>query len=229
MYTGVVDVSHWEYDSLQGRIAAPLAAARSAGVAVVIAKATQGKDYVDPTWRKWARAIVDAGLLLGAYHFNSATSAGDNQADWFLRALEAAGVDVDRTMLCLDYERNPTDPTMTVPDARAFVHRIHARTGQRPAIYGDSSFLGNRFNLAPDVLGEFPLWVAAYGPTVPKIPKAWTGAGRHGYTLFQYTNGTQGPADQAAWPRVTVGLGRVDRSAYNGTESQLRAAWPKLA
>lgn len=226
MYTGILDVSHWEYDRLGARgIVTALASAKAAGIGVVIAKATQGKDYVDPSWKKWARAVRDAGLLLGAYHFNSNTSPGDDQAEWFLKALDDTPETYGRDdmLLCLDYERNPNPAhTMTQSDARAFVHRIHARTGQRPTVYGDSSFLG-QFNRERDVLAEFPLWVAAYGPSNPKLPKAWSTAG---WTLFQYTNGTSGPGNQTTYPRLTPGFGKCDRSAFDGTFEELRAAWP---
>ncbi len=230
MYTGILDVSHWEFDSLKGKLAPALAAAKAAGIGAVIAKATQGKDYVDPTWPMWAAAIREAGLLLGAYHFNSNSSPGDQQADWFLKAVDGVA-DLRTTLLCLDYESNPNPAhTMTQSDARAFVHRVHARTerltGRHPMIYGDSSFL-SQFNVAGDLIGEFPLWIAAYGPSVPKLPRAWTGYTMPGYSLFQYTNGTDGPADQTTWPRKTPGFGACDRSAFRGTFNDLRTQiWP---
>lgn len=221
MITGILDVSHWEYDSLKGKIAPALAKAKAAGIVAVIAKATQGKDYVDPSWPKWSKAIRDAGLLLGAYHFGSNTSAGDAQADWFKFHVTKTNVSLSKTLLVLDFERNPKpSATMTLDGARAFLHRLGGGM-----LYGDSSFLSQITN-PDDVLGEFPLWIAAYGPSVPKIPRAWRGPARHGYTLFQYTNGVAGPSNLDTWPRLTAGFGRIHRSAFQGTEKELRARWP---
>jgi lysozyme len=222
MITGILDVSHWEYDRLGGRLAPALQQAKAAGIVAVIAKATQGKDYVDPSWPKWARAITDAGLLLGAYHFGSNTSAGDQQADWFLAALAAAQIDPARTLLALDFENNPKPAdTMGLCSARVFLHRTHARTARRPMLYGSN--LLQSFNDPHDVVGEFPLWIAAYGPSVPNVPRAW-----RKWTLFQYTDGPNGPADQTTWPRRTPGFGMIDRSAYAGTAAQLRDVWQGL-
>ena len=58
----VVDLSHWEaqVDFVQ---------AKTAGIAAVILKATQGTGFLDPTFASRAVAAHAAGLLLGAYHF----------------------------------------------------------------------------------------------------------------------------------------------------------------
>jgi len=228
--TGILDVSHWEFDRLKGKITPALKQARDAGIVAVIAKATQGKDYVDPSWKQWASAILDAGLLLGAYHFGSNLSPGDQQSDWFVQAVKSASVDVSKTLLVLDFETN-TKPsqTMTTEQARAFLSRLdatflHPLNERRPMLYSGSSFLIDQVPDKNDMLGAFPLWIAAYGPTKPKIPRAWAD-----WSLFQYTDGPIGPADTAAWPRITPGFGGIDRSACKRTAEQLRAEWPTIA
>jgi len=221
MYTGILDVSHWEYDSLHGRIADALARAKDDGIRVVIAKATQGKDYVDPSWPKWARAVQDAGLVLGAYHFGSNTSPGDQQSLFFLERVMREVDNADRVILALDFERNPTPSrTMSLSDARTWLYCTAYNTERRPLLYGDSSFL-SQISDRNDALGEFPLWVAAYGNRRPRIPPAWR---RDGWTLWQYTDGPFGPDDQVAWPRRVAGFpSQLDRSAYEGTLQELCA------
>jgi lysozyme len=229
MYTGILDVSHWEYDRLGARgIRKALTIAKAAGIGLVIAKASQGKDYVDPSFNAWVNAIVDAGLMLGAYHFGSNTAAGAVEADWFLKALSQYRRDErnlpDHMMLCLDWEKDPkkASRTMALDQAREFLNRVESTMGRRAVLYSGSSFLCDHVR-GNDPIGRFPLWVAAYGPTHPKIPRAWSE-----YALFQYTDGVYGPADQARYPRKTLGFGKdgrpggCDRSLFNGTLEQLR-------
>lgn len=221
MHTGILDVAHWELDSIGAHgIDNALRLAREAGITAVFAKATQGKDYIDPSWKVFAPAIRNAGLLLGAYHFASNTAPGDQEADWFLKAVGTV-VDVATVRLCLDFEPNPKpSATMTLSQARAWIQRTQGVTERLPTIYGDSSFMGQVHDPA-DKLGGYPLWIAAYGNPPPRIPKAWAA-----WTFWQYTDGPNGPRDQVAWPRVTPGFGaKVDRSAFNGTAEQLAAMW----
>jgi lysozyme len=219
MITSVVDLSHWEWSASAGR---RVKEARDAGIAAVIVKATQGKDYVDPTFEKWAPIVLEAGLLLGVYHFGSNTASGDRQADWFLEQVTRV-VPLHRVRLALDFEGNPTPArTMETEQSRSFIHYVRAVVLRWPLLYGSTSFLAEHYPAADDPLGRCPLWTAAYGPKTPKLPRAWS---RH--ELFQYTDGKLGPSDQSAYPRITPGLGPVDRSAYQGTLEELRAGWLK--
>jgi lysozyme len=147
MYTGILDVSHWEYDRLGARgIRKALTIAKAAGIGLVIAKASQGKDYVDPSFNAWVNAIVDAGLMLGAYHFGSNTAAGAVEADWFLKALSRYRRDErnlpDHMMLCLDWEEDPkkASRTMALDQAREFLNRVESTMGRRAVLYSGSSF-----------------------------------------------------------------------------------------
>ena len=186
---------------------------------------SDGKDYTDPTFAKWARAVVDAGLLLGVYHFGSNTAPGDVEARYYLDRVGAIlaplGRGIEHVRHCLDFEPNPEPKlTMTAEQARSFVHYVRAETGRAPLLYGSTSWLAKWFPDPHDPISVCPLWPAAYGPKAPALPPAWDR-----FELFQYTDGKLGPADQVAFPRATAGLGDVDRSAYAGTVSELRAGW----
>ena len=78
------------------------------GIFGVIQKATQGQTGVDPTFKTNRTKAKDAGLLFGAYHFGTG-SDGLRQADNFLTTVG----DVSNTVLVLDFEPNPTGPTMS--------------------------------------------------------------------------------------------------------------------
>lgn len=220
MTPGVLDVAKWDYPGTTGDVLKSLALAKADGITGVVAKCTQGKDYVDPTWIKWHAACAAMGLDFGAYHFASNTEPGEDQADWFMKNVDAAGCDPATTALMLDFERNPDHAlTMTVPMARAFAKRIKERLGFFPLLYGDQSFLSQIVD-PHDPLGACPLWPAVYGGSGPRIPLAWAK-----WTLWQYTDGKYAAS---VGPRETPGFSRMDRSVYRGTADELRAAWPRF-
>lgn len=215
--TGIVDLHHSDgrYD---------LAAAKAGGVVAMIHKATEGKDWKDPLFVQAMEACKVNGVARGTYHFASASSPGAVQADFFLSVVG------DRAeLLVLDWETNHGRAgTMLRAEAVAFVRRIEERTGRKPVVYGYLSMLRNECAKAsPDelaALGACPLWLAAYGPdplrTVP--PKAWSR-----WDLFQYTNGSDGPADRETYPRTVPGFARAaqDRSVFRGTPDELVTWW----
>ena len=56
---------------------------------------------------------------------------------------------------------------------------------------------------------------AQYGP-VAVLPPGWKA-----YTLWQYTDGHDGPK-----PHTVPGIGECDRNQFDGSESDLKAQWP---
>lgn len=208
MQPRVVDLSH--HNTVHD-----FGAAASAGIWGVIHKATQGKAYADPDYAGRRAAAGAAGLLWGAYHFNT----GDNvasQVDWFLTR---AAPD-DKTLLVLDYEDNRLSQ-MNIHQAVEFLHLIETRIGRKAAIYS-----GNRVK---ETIGELDaedkayltshrLWLCQYGP-VAKLP-----AGFLGWWLWQYTGDGVGPSPHNV-PGISAGNGGIDLNTYNGTREQLAAEW----
>ena len=84
----------------------------------------------------------------------------------------------------------------------------------RPLESGVQTLL--RAAAASPALGRCPLWLAHYGDAAPEAPAPW-----RRWTLWQYTDGAQGPG-----PHRVPGIGACDRSRFEGTESELRSAWP---
>src|SRR5262249_3660704 len=114
----VVDISHHN-----GNV--NLAKAKADGILGVIQKATQGQSFKDPTYQRNRQKAKDAGVLWGAYHFGSG-SDGLMQAQHFL---DVVGNDPG-TLLVLDFEPNPTGPSMDLEEARAFVTHINEERGR---------------------------------------------------------------------------------------------------
>ena len=75
------------------------AAAYAFGIRGIIHKATQGTDIADPAYAARRKLAADAGLLWGAYHFNS----GDDPALQAKHFLSVAEPDAT-TLLALDFE-----------------------------------------------------------------------------------------------------------------------------
>lgn len=198
----VVDISHHN-----GHI--DFAKAKASGIVGVIQKATQGQSGVDRTYDTNRKAALQAGLLWGAYHFATG-SDGIKQADNFLKV---AAPDTD-TLLVLDFEPNPTGPSMDLVEAHAFVNHVQQVTGRHPGFYSGhfiKQLLGSRKD---DVLANCWFWLAQYGPTAV-VPPTWAT-----WTMWQYTDGNIGPA-----PHDVPGIGFCDRDKYNGDQTQLEKLW----
>src|SRR5437879_13829039 len=84
----VIDLYHGN------KVSVDFSVIKSAGVAAVILKATQGTGFVDPTFAPRPAQARAAGLLVGAYHCLDATSAIEPAAH-FLSVVAAT----DRVLL----------------------------------------------------------------------------------------------------------------------------------
>jgi lysozyme len=197
----IVDVSHHN-----GRI--NFESLKAGGIRGVIQKATQGQTGTDPTYETNKSAALDADLLWGAYHFGTG-SDGLRQAQHFL---DVVG-DPNKTVLVLDFEPNPTGPSMTLVEAHSFVTHIKEKIGRFPGFYS-GHFIKELLGTTHDpVLSQCWFWLAQYGPT-PVVPPNW-----NNFTLWQYTDGAFGPD-----PHQVAGH-RFDRDIFNGTQAQLETFW----
>ena len=203
MTNNIIDVSHWE-DPID------FAKAAASGIVAVIGKATQGAGATDPTYAKYKKAALKEGLLWGSYHFGTGSEA-DVQVENYLGVTQP-----DKSeLICLDFEPNPQGPSMTIALAREFVGLIQSATGRFPVLYGGHWLKEHLPSGGDSLLSQCPLWLAQYGPAAV-LPAGWTA-----YTLWQFTDGSVGPE-----PHVTPGVGKCDRSVFDGTDAQLKKKWP---
>ncbi|MEJ2815758.1 glycoside hydrolase family 25 protein [Caulobacter sp. CCG-8] len=184
--------------------------AAAGGITGVLHKATEGLGFVDPDYAVRRTAAQAAGLMWGAYHFGT----GDDpvaQADHFLQTV---GPDNAGMLLVLDFEQNPNGSSMNLDQARAFVTRISDQAGRWPGLYSGNyvkELLGNEKD---PVLSLCWFWLAQYGSTAT-VPPNWSG-----WTLWQYTDGVNGPQ-----PHAAPGIGPCDRDQYFGEADALRVFW----
>jgi lysozyme len=205
MRTDVLDISHYQ------NVTDQFVTAKSLGVKAIIAKATEGNTYRDPTFEKHRALALDAGLLFGAYHF---IRPGDPwaQADFFLKTVGDAG----GLALALDWE----DTRVPVKDAQRFAERVHMTVGAYPIMYSYASMLKSAAKEMDPKRKTFwrstKLWVAAYSPA-PSWPKdIWPD-----YWLWQFTGDGSGPQ-----PHRVPGVGdNIDINQYNGDPAKLAFDW----
>jgi lysozyme len=198
----IVDISHHNTN-------VNLADLKAAGILGVIHKATQGASDSDPTYETHRDAALEAGLLWGAYHFGT-DSDGVQQAVNFLNVVG----DPANTLIVLDFESNPTGPSMSLEEARAFITHTKDATGRYPGFYSGHDIKQALGTSSDPVLAECWFWLAQYGPTAV-VPPNW-----NTWTLWQYTDGAIGPE-----PKQIPGLALFDRDLFNGSEDELRTFW----
>ncbi len=199
-YLDGVDVSRW-----QGK--PKWALVKAAGVRFVIAKATQGTDWVDPQYSRNRTKLRANSLPFTAYHYaEPEATPGDAiaEADHFVDTARLNG----RNLLpVLDLER---DGGLT-PDALAewvqtWLARVEARLGVKAMIYTNTPFWVERMGDTPEFAEQgHRLWIRHLGAEAPTLPA--TNWGGHGWTIWQHA--------------VVGGLdgfnGKVDRDRYAGT------------
>ena len=203
----VIDVSHHVWDN--GPI--DLSRAKAAGVVGVIAKATEGATFQDPTFARWKAMTHAAGLLWGVFHFGTAAPVQD-QVDNFLAT---AAPEAD-TLVALDFELNEAHPANSMRGTQAleFLDLAKSRLG-RPLTLYTGSYMTTAFGAQPvAALSDVRLWWAQFANS-PKLHPTWTT-----YFLWQFTDGAKGPA-----PHTIDGVGACDCDQFRGTDAELRQSW----
>ena len=202
----VVDIYH--YDRVSG-----FAQAYNAGVRGVIHKATTGSGGRDDQYHNRRQAALDAGLLWGAYHWGTAAPA-NVQADNFLQWTDPD----EHTLVALDFEVDHSSQ-MTLEGAHEFLAEIEQRLGRKAVLYSGSTIKGALGSRNDSFFGSHRLWLAQYGST-PRVQASWSS-----YWLWQYTDGTAGPAPHSAPGIPGDARGNLDCNHFAGTEDELREQW----
>ena len=193
--TDVLDLSHHNE-------VASFDAIRKSGIVGIIHKASEGSDYVDPTYAPRRVQAKAAGLLWGAYHF---LRPGD-QKEHAAHFIKSASPAVD-DLICADHEDN----TMSLSDLQAFLAAVYALTQRRAVIYSGHLIKEQVGARTLPGLAAHQLWIAHYTSGQPSWPtETWP----H-YFLWQYT-------DKGSAPGVS---GWVDCNTTQLSETQLRDVW----
>jgi lysozyme len=220
----VIDISH----NVQ---VSDFNAIRRHNILAVIHKATEGGDWIDPSYAQRRMQAESAGLLWGAYHFGTRQYPGARQAQAFLSTVRPT----PRTLLALDFEVNDYNPnnTMTLAQAEEFVHVVQQATGRFPMVYTHARFAnggrsGKRGTQLKEpvgprsILARCDLWLADFREE-PEVPYAWAD---RGWKLWQYAaDETEANAAYGSVPRAVPGVTHCDRNLFAGDSDALHRYW----
>ncbi len=189
-----IDVSRYQGTIDWAQVAA-------SGQRFVIAKATEGLSYVDPTYAMNRAGAMAAGLVFGAYHFARPDLHPNDpigEADHFV---DTAQLSPRNIVPVLDLERSG-DLTQTQLTAwiLAWLGEVSTRTGVRPMVYTSPNGWANRTGDTTAVAdaGYTLLWIANWFVSEPTVPaNDWQG---NGWAFWQYSDcgtvpGIQGCVD----------------------------------
>jgi lysozyme len=192
-----IDVSHY-----QGTV--DWNTVKSAGVSFAFAKATESTSYVDSQFKTNWQTMKAAGLLRGAYHFFQAVNDATAQAQNFIKTVGVLDPTDLPPVLDIESAGGATSSTI-IRGTQTWLNAVEQGLGRKPMIYTNASFwnqyLTNQF-------GTYPLWIANYGVTAPKIPNGWS---QWNFWQYSQTGKVQGVS------------GSVDTDWYNGTYADLLA------
>lgn len=194
-------------------------AAYAAGYRLVIIKATEGTNYLDPMFEWHWQHALDAGFYIMLYHFFLGNTSGGNQADWFLsQTVKCRSALLNRTAAWNDIERNPGLPAVPIKTRRSYAQSWYAtikasmsRAGvySSPALWAE--LMGND-SIANYGDGWLAHWINAKTPT---IPPGWTDAATRIWQTGVYPT--------YPWVEPVPGVtGTVDVDRWFGNEQSLR-------
>lgn len=202
-------------------LANDLAQVKGSGIKGIFHKATQGVLAHDGLYAPRRRAIEDAGLMHGAYDFNTGDPV-KQQVDYFFSVAEPG----PRTACALDFEDNRAS-NMTLGQACDYLDLADARLGRRFWLYS-----GNRLKTLivhateeqRAFLSLHILWGCEYGSLFRmtddnRRPLPW----RQGVGLWQFTGDGIGPLPHSVPGVATKG---VDLNQWSDELGPLELAWP---
>ena len=157
-----IDVSKWQGEIDWEKVAA-------AGVDFAYVRASHG---AKPDGRAAANidGALEAGLMVGAYHYLESGVPVDAQVEAFLGVLG----DRDLQLLpVLDVEDEKLDPAKCAIDCLRWLDEVQEHHDEAPMLYTMPEAAARLHLERADLLKGFPLWVAHWGAAKPLVPKPW--------------------------------------------------------
>ena len=173
IYRGI-DVSEW-----QGNI--NFEEVRNAGIEAVYIKSSEGTDYIDHYFEANYRGAKSAGLKVGFYHFLTARSVEEAEAEarFFSRVVSGKEIDL---RLAMDFESFGDLSVNEINEiSEAFLSTLEEVTGEAVVIYSDASNARDVFSR--ELAENYPIWVAEYFVEEPEDNGKW-----ETWVGFQYTD-----------------------------------------
>ena len=176
----------------------------------IIVKASEGVNYISPVFRRQADGTLNAGKLLGVYHYVNGSGAAAEAAFFVNQAKPYVG----KAVLALDWEKQGNSQWGNVSYLKQLASEVIALTGVRPLIYCSSSLLGSVAPVAQEL--NCGLWVAQY-PNYERTGYQATpwNEGAYACAIRQYSSSGQ----------LAGFAGNLDLDKFYGD----KAAWMKYA
>ena len=200
------DVASWQHPH-HSRIS--WQTVRNQGHRFVFIKATEGRFYVNPYFRRDWRGTVRAGIYRGAYHFARPSRNLHSAVVQARRFVHVAGRAHARGDLppTLDLEATGgLRPARLIAWTRTWLRTVTHLTGRRPMIYSYHRFWSHAMHHTR-AFRHYRLWGASYTRNPTTFGRAWS----H-WTFWQFT----------ARGRVHGIHGRTDVNVFNGNLSRLK-------
>ena len=141
-----IDVSHWQKGIDLGKIKCDF----------VLAKATEGTNYLDPCFTTYMRIAESLGKCIGMYHFaRPEKSSAINEAKFFYEKTKNY---YGKAIPILDWE---SDGKANVKWAKEWLDTVYSITGVKPIIYMSES-VANAYDWSEVANANYGLWVAKY-------------------------------------------------------------------
>jgi len=192
-----IDVSHYENDIQWDKV-------KAQGISFAFIKATEGGDYVDPTFQANWKGAGGAGIARGAYHFYNFCKTGAEQADNFIKTVPREDgalpmvIDLEKSNSC---SHMPGKPAF-LKDLAAFVGKVKAAYGLTPILYVNLGIYNQYLSGAG---AGCKLWIADPSHAAPRMPEG------ESWTFWQYS-----------WHGSVGGISsEVDLDVFNGDEQAL--------
>lgn len=152
IYEGI-DVSAWQRSIDFKQV-------KDEGIEIVYIKASEGTSYVDPYLENNYKNAKANNLKIGFYHFLTATtiSQAEAEANFFASVIEGKEVDCK---LAMDYEQFYGATKNEINEIGvAFMRRLKQITGKDVIVYSNLNNVKNTFE--ENVANEGKLWIAYY-------------------------------------------------------------------
>lgn len=196
-----IDVSHYQGD-IQWR------EMEEQDIDFAYIKATEGSSSVDGCFEKNWREAKASSLYVGAYHFFSFDSAGESQAEHFIRtvgSLQGCLCPVVDVEYYGDKEKNPPSVQDVKEQLGIMLKMLEKEYGKKPVIYTTyqvyGKFIKNNF-------GEYPLWLRnVYYPPI---------FGKKGKWIFWQYSDTEKLSGYQGEEEL------IDRDVFRGNEKELK-------
>lgn len=197
-----IDVSHF-----QGSVKWP--AVKAAGTNFAFAKASDGNTYIDPQFANNWRGMQAAGILRGAYHFYESKDDPQTQAQQFLNVVGQLSSNDLPPVVDIESSTGSFGTQSLANNLQIWLDTVEQSLQCTPIIYTNCGFWNANVLTNPTTqFSRYPLWIAQYGVTQPKIPNGWSR-----WTFWQSSESGS----------VAGIAGAVDTDFFAGTMADLQA------